>query len=126
MEPINEPIAARREVREPARLKDARALLCDAALVAGEARVVPELLLARGQEAAVLRAELCIRNTPLRRAGVECTHAAARHQEIELTAAYIDPLIGGNAAAVVPYIFMLVVLVVRPTGMFGWKRIERV
>lgn len=43
-----------------------------------------------------------------------------------LTAAYIDPLIGGNAATVVPYIFMLVVLVVRPTGMFGWKRIERV
>ena len=43
-----------------------------------------------------------------------------------LTSAYIDPLIGGNAAAVVPYIFMLVVLVVRPTGMFGWKRIERV
>ena len=43
-----------------------------------------------------------------------------------LTAAYIDPLIGGNAAAVVPYIFMLVVLIVRPTGMFGWKRIERV
>ena len=43
-----------------------------------------------------------------------------------LTAAYIDPLIGGSAAAVVPYIFMLVVLVIRPTGMFGWKRIERV
>jgi branched-chain amino acid transport system permease protein len=43
-----------------------------------------------------------------------------------LTAAYIDPLIGGSAAAVVPYSFMLVVLVVRPTGMFGWKRIERV
>jgi branched-chain amino acid transport system permease protein len=43
-----------------------------------------------------------------------------------LTAAYIDPLIGGNAASVVPYVFMLVVLIVRPTGMFGWKRIERV
>lgn len=43
-----------------------------------------------------------------------------------LTAAYIDPLIGGNAASVVPYLFMLVVLGVRPTGMFGWKRIERV
>lgn len=43
-----------------------------------------------------------------------------------LTAAYIDPLIGGNAAAVVPYIFMLVVLVFLPSGMFGWKRIERV
>ena len=32
----------------------------------------------------------------------------------------------GNAASVVPYIFMLVVLAVRPNGMFGWKRIERV
>jgi branched-chain amino acid transport system permease protein len=43
-----------------------------------------------------------------------------------LTAAYIDPMIGGNAASVVHYIFMLVVLIVRPTGLFGWKRIERV
>lgn len=43
-----------------------------------------------------------------------------------LASAYIDPLIGGNAASVVPYIFMLVVLAVRPNGMFGWKRIERV
>jgi len=43
-----------------------------------------------------------------------------------LTAAYVDPLIGGNAASVVPYIFMLGVLIVRPTGMFGWRRIERV
>jgi branched-chain amino acid transport system permease protein len=43
-----------------------------------------------------------------------------------LTSAYIDPLIGGNAASVVPYVFMLVVLAVRPNGMFGWKRIERV
>lgn len=43
-----------------------------------------------------------------------------------LTSAYVDPLIGGNAASVVPYVFMLGVLVVRPTGMFGWKRIERV
>jgi len=43
-----------------------------------------------------------------------------------LTSAYVDPLIGGNAASVVPYIFMLVVLALRPDGMFGWKRIERV
>jgi branched-chain amino acid transport system permease protein len=43
-----------------------------------------------------------------------------------LTAAYVDPLIGGNAASVVPYVFMLAVLIVRPTGMFGWRRIERV
>lgn len=43
-----------------------------------------------------------------------------------LTAAYVDPLIGGNAASVVPYVFMLAVLIVRPSGMFGWRRIERV
>ena len=39
---------------------------------------------------------------------------------------HLAALIGGNAASVVPYIFMLGVLIVRPTGMFGWRRIERV
>ena len=58
-------------------------------------------------------------------AAIDCRTGAAMMLQ-GLTAAYIDPLIGGSAAAVVPYIFMLVVLVIRPTGMFGWKRIERV
>ena len=43
-----------------------------------------------------------------------------------LTAAYVDPRLGVHVSAVVPYIFMLFVLFVRPTGMFGWRRIERV
>lgn len=43
-----------------------------------------------------------------------------------LTAAYVDTKIGGNASIIVPYLCMLLVLLVRPTGLFGWTRIERV
>jgi len=43
-----------------------------------------------------------------------------------LVGAYVDPVIGGSASSIVPYVFMLLVLFVRPTGMFGWKSIERV
>lgn len=43
-----------------------------------------------------------------------------------LVAAYIDPLIGGSASSIVPYVCMLLILVVRPTGLFGWRHIERV
>jgi len=43
-----------------------------------------------------------------------------------LVAAYIDPRIGGSASSIVPFVFMLVILLVRPTGLFGWRHIERV
>ena len=43
-----------------------------------------------------------------------------------LASAYLDPLVGGALGTVVPFIIMLVVLLIRPTGMFGWKTIERV
>jgi branched-chain amino acid transport system permease protein len=43
-----------------------------------------------------------------------------------LVGAYVDPVIGGSASSVVPYIFMLGMLFVRPTGLFGWRTIERV
>ncbi len=43
-----------------------------------------------------------------------------------LTSAYLDPYVGTQASAVLPYIVMLIVLLVRPTGLFGWKTIERV
>lgn len=43
-----------------------------------------------------------------------------------LTALYIDPLIGGSASSVVPYLIMLLILFIRPTGLFGWETIERV
>lgn len=43
-----------------------------------------------------------------------------------LVAAYVDPRIGGAASSIVPYVFMVFILVVRPTGLFGWRHIERV
>jgi branched-chain amino acid transport system permease protein len=43
-----------------------------------------------------------------------------------LVSAYVDPAIGGSASGIVPYVFMLLMLFVRPTGMFGWRAIERV
>ncbi len=43
-----------------------------------------------------------------------------------LVTAYVDPLVGGAVGAVFPFIIMLIILFVRPTGMFGWKTIERV
>ena len=43
-----------------------------------------------------------------------------------LASAYLDPIVGGSLGSVFPFIIMLVVLLIRPTGMFGWKTIERV
>ena len=43
-----------------------------------------------------------------------------------LVAAYIDPAIGGAASSIVPFVFMLLILLVRPTGLFGWRHVERV
>lgn len=43
-----------------------------------------------------------------------------------LVAAYVDPHIGGAASSIVPYVFMLLMLFIRPTGLFGWRSIERV
>lgn len=43
-----------------------------------------------------------------------------------LAAGYIDPLVGGGAKDVVPFIVLIVVLMVRPYGLFGREIIERV
>ncbi len=43
-----------------------------------------------------------------------------------LASAYLDPLVGGALGSVFPFIIMLLMLLIRPTGMFGWKTIERV
>lgn len=43
-----------------------------------------------------------------------------------LVAAYVDPAIGGSASSIVPFVFMLLILLIRPTGLFGWRHIERV
>lgn len=43
-----------------------------------------------------------------------------------LVTAYVDPVVGGAVGSVFPFIIMLIILFVRPTGLFGWKTIERV
>ena len=43
-----------------------------------------------------------------------------------LISAYVDPAVGGAVGTVFPFVIMLFILFVRPTGMFGWKTIERV
>lgn len=43
-----------------------------------------------------------------------------------LASAYLDPLVGGALGSVFPFIIMLMILLIRPTGLFGWKTIERV
>jgi branched-chain amino acid transport system permease protein len=45
-----------------------------------------------------------------------------------LASGYLDPLMpsGGALASVFPFIVMIAVLIVKPHGLFGLKRIERV
>jgi branched-chain amino acid transport system permease protein len=43
-----------------------------------------------------------------------------------LARGYIDPLTGGGMSVVVPYIIMIIVVLVRPQGLYGWRIIERV
>jgi branched-chain amino acid transport system permease protein len=43
-----------------------------------------------------------------------------------ISAAFLDPIIGGGFRQVAPYLLLLIVLIVKPYGLFGWKRIERI
>ncbi len=43
-----------------------------------------------------------------------------------VTAGYIDPVVGGGTKDFVPYLVMIVALMVRPYGMFGRRIIERI
>jgi branched-chain amino acid transport system permease protein len=43
-----------------------------------------------------------------------------------MAAGYLDPYVGGGTKDIVPYVLMIVVLMIRPEGMFGRRRIERV
>ena len=44
----------------------------------------------------------------------------------KLATGYIDPIVGGGFAEIFPFIILLIVLLVRPYGLFGLKRIERI
>jgi branched-chain amino acid transport system permease protein len=41
-------------------------------------------------------------------------------------AAFLDPFTEGASSQAFPYVLMLIVLLIRPQGLFGWKIIERV
>jgi branched-chain amino acid transport system permease protein len=43
-----------------------------------------------------------------------------------LAAGYLDPLVGGGTKDFAPYVLMILVLMVRPYGLFGQEIIERV
>jgi len=43
-----------------------------------------------------------------------------------LAAGFLDPLVGGGTKDFSPYVLMIVVLMLRPYGMFGTRRVERV
>ncbi len=43
-----------------------------------------------------------------------------------LAAGYLDPLVGGGTKDFAPYLLMIAMLMIRPYGIFGKRRIERV
>jgi len=43
-----------------------------------------------------------------------------------LAGAYLDPIVGGGVRDLFPYILIMIILMVRPYGLFGWRRIERI
>lgn len=43
-----------------------------------------------------------------------------------INAGYLDPIVGGGMMEVAAYILLLFILLVRPYGLFGLKRIERI
>ncbi len=43
-----------------------------------------------------------------------------------LAAGYLDPVVGGGTKDFAPYVLMILVLMIRPYGLFGRRRIERI
>ena len=43
-----------------------------------------------------------------------------------VSAGYLDPLTGGGFSEIAAYVLMVIVLLIRPYGLFGWKKVERV
>lgn len=45
---------------------------------------------------------------------------------IGVAAYFLNPIFQGGVSEVFPFLIMVVILLIRPTGLFGWKTIERV
>ena len=43
-----------------------------------------------------------------------------------LTGGYVDPLIGGGAKELFPFVVMIIVLMIKPYGLFGTVEVEKV
>ncbi len=43
-----------------------------------------------------------------------------------VSAGFLDPIVGGGTKDFIPFLLMIAVLMVRPEGIFGRRRIERV
>lgn len=43
-----------------------------------------------------------------------------------LAAFFLDAIFEGGVSTVFPFVIMLAILLIRPTGLFGWKSIERI
>jgi branched-chain amino acid transport system permease protein len=43
-----------------------------------------------------------------------------------LSAEYVNPSVGAAVEEVIAYVVLLIVLMLKPYGLFGWVRIERV
>lgn len=43
-----------------------------------------------------------------------------------MTGGYLDPLVGGGLKEVIPFVILVIILMVKPYGLFGKKEIERV
>ena len=43
-----------------------------------------------------------------------------------LSAGFLDARLGGGVREVAPYVFLVIILLVKPYGLFGRERIERV
>jgi branched-chain amino acid transport system permease protein len=43
-----------------------------------------------------------------------------------LAAGYLDPMVGGGTKDFAPYVLMILMLVIRPYGLFGTRRIDRI
>jgi branched-chain amino acid transport system permease protein len=43
-----------------------------------------------------------------------------------LVSGYLDPIVGGGSREVIPFAMLLIILLLKPYGLFGLKRIERV
>lgn len=43
-----------------------------------------------------------------------------------VSAFYLDSITSGGIAEIVPFVIMVIIVAIRPSGLFGWKTIERV